>query len=124
MAEKPIYVKFEVSRELADRIYEVVEAARDSGDVRKGTNEATKAIERGNVQLVVMAEDVDPPEILAYLPPLCEERNVPYGYVANKRELGSAAGIEVSAASVAVVDAGDAKDELESVKAELEDLKE
>lgn len=124
MAEKPMYVKFEVSRELADRIYEVVEAARDSGDVQKGTNETTKAIERGNVKLVVMAEDVDPPEILAYLPPLCEERDVPYGYVPNKRELGSAAGIEVSAASVAVVDAGDADEELESVIAELESLKE
>ncbi len=124
MAEKPMYVKFDVSRELADRIYEVVEAARDKGDVQKGTNETTKAVERGNVKLVVMAEDVEPPEILAFLPPLCEEREVPYGYVPNKRELGSAAGIEVSAASVAVVNAGEAEEELEAVIAELEKIKE
>ncbi len=46
MAEKPIYVNFDVSKELADRIYELVESARDEGKVKKGTNEATKAIER------------------------------------------------------------------------------
>lgn len=124
MAEKPIYVRFEVSRELADRIYEIVEAARDSGSVRKGANETTKAVERGDAKLVVMAEDVEPPEILAYMPPLCEEKDIPYGYVPNQRELGSAAGIEVSSSSVAVVDPGEEKDELESVIAELEELKE
>ncbi|KXA89413.1 50S ribosomal protein L7 [candidate division MSBL1 archaeon SCGC-AAA259I09] len=124
VAEKPIYVRFEVSRELADRIYEIVEAARDSGKIRKGTNETTKEIERGNAELVVMAEDVDPPEILAYLPPLCDEKEIPYGYVPEKRELGSAAGIDVSAAAVAVIDPGEAKDELETVVAKLEELKE
>ncbi|KXB01231.1 50S ribosomal protein L7 [candidate division MSBL1 archaeon SCGC-AAA259O05] len=124
MAEKPLYVKFEVSRDLADQIYEVMEAARDTGSVRKGTNETTKAVERNDAELVVMAEDVDPPEILAYLPPLCEEKDVPYGYVPNKRELGSAAGIEVSAASAAIVDPGEAGDELQSVITQLEELQE
>ncbi len=124
MAEKPIYVRFEVERELADRIYEIVEAARDTGTLRKGTNETTKAIERNKAKLVVMAENVDPPEILAYLPPLCNEKDVSFGYVPDKRELGSAAGIDVSAASVAVVDAGDAEDELQSIISELEELKE
>ncbi len=124
MAEKPIYVRFEVERDLADQTYELVETARDTGEIRKGTNETTKAVERGSAELVVMAEDVDPPEILAYLPPLCEEKDVPYGYVPNKRELGSAAGIEVSAASVAITDTGEADEEFESVVAELEDLQE
>ncbi len=71
-----------------------------------------------------MAEDVDPPEILAYLPPLCEEKEITYGYVPNKRELGSAAGIEVSSAAVAIADSGGEEDELEAVKAELEELRE
>ncbi len=124
MAEKPIYVRFEVSRELADRLYEVVETAKDTGEIRKGTNEVTKDVERGNAELVVMAEDVEPPEILAYFPPLCDEKDTPYGFVPEKRELGSAAGIDVSAASVAVVDPGEAEDELESVVQELEQLKE
>ncbi|KXA90889.1 50S ribosomal protein L7 [candidate division MSBL1 archaeon SCGC-AAA259A05] len=124
MAEKPLYVKFEVSRDLADQIYEVMEAARDTGSVRKGTNETTKAVERNNARLVVMAEDVDPPEILAYLPPLCEEKDIPYGYVPNKRELGSAVGIEVSAASAAIIDPGEAEDELQSVITQLKEFEE
>jgi len=124
VAETPLYVRFEVSREMADRLYEIVETAKDTGEVCKGTNEVTKEVERGNAELVVMAKDVEPPEILAYLPPLCEEKETVYGYVPEKRELGSAAGIDVEAASVAVVDPGEAEDELESVTEELEEIKE
>lgn len=123
MAEKPMYVRFDVSRSLADRMYEIVEEAIESGSVRKGMNETTKIVERNDAELVIMAEDVDPPEILAYLPPLCEEKDTPYGYVPDQRELGSAAGIEVGASAVAVVDSGNARDELESVKAKLEELR-
>jgi len=60
VAEKPIYVRFEVPKELANQVYEAVEKARDTGKVRKGVNETTKAIERGEAKLVVIAEDVDP----------------------------------------------------------------
>ncbi|MFP4005159.1 MAG: 50S ribosomal protein L7Ae [Candidatus Hadarchaeia archaeon] len=118
-----MYVRFDVSRSLADRMYEIVEEAIESGSVRKGMNETTKIVERNDAELVIMAEDVDPPEILAYLPPLCEEKDTPYGYVPDQRELGSAAGIEVGASAVAVVDSGNARDELESVKAKLEELR-
>jgi len=69
VAEKPIYVRFEVPKELANQVYEAVEKARDTGKVRKGVNETTKAIERGEAKLVVIAEDVDPAEIVAHLPP-------------------------------------------------------
>lgn len=123
MADKPIYVKFEVSKELADRVYEAVEAARDSGKLRKGTNEVIKSIERGNAELVVIAEDVDPPEIVAHLPPLCEEKDIPYAYVQNKMELGAAAGIEVPAASIGIVDPGKANDEITSIIREIKELK-
>ena len=71
---KPMYVKFEVPKELADQVYSVVETARDTGKIRKGTNETTKAVERGQAVLVVIAEDVDPAEIVAHLPPLCDEK--------------------------------------------------
>ena len=43
---KPFYVKFEVSKELADAAYEALQIAARTGAVRKGTNETTKAIER------------------------------------------------------------------------------
>ncbi|MCD6477384.1 MAG: 50S ribosomal protein L7ae [Candidatus Aenigmarchaeota archaeon] len=99
----------EISDELNNKILEAVEIARATGYVRKGTNETTKAVERGNVELVVIAKDVDPPEIVMHLPPLCEEKNVPYVYTKSKDELGRAAGIDVRCASVAIVKSGDAK---------------
>jgi len=81
---KPIFVRFEMPKELQDKAYEIVELARDTGKVKKGTNEVTKLVERGEASFVVMAEDVQPPEILAHMPMLCEERNIPYAYVDRK----------------------------------------
>lgn len=123
MAKKPIYVRFEAPREHSEKVYEAVEAARDTGSVRKGTNEVIKAIERNRAEIVVIAEDVDPPEIVAHLPPFCEEKDIPYTYVPSKRELGSAAGIDVSAASVAITESGEAKDEVASIIEEIKELK-
>ena len=39
-------------------IYNIVEKARNTGKIEKGTNEVTKAIERGTAKLVVWAGDV------------------------------------------------------------------
>ena len=99
----------EISDELNNKILEAVEIARATGYVRKGTNEATKAIERGAAELVVIAKDVDPPEIVMHLPPLCEEKNIPFVYVKNKDDLGRAAGIDVRCAAIAIAKSGDAK---------------
>jgi len=118
---KPIYVRFEVPKDLAESVYEAVEKARDTGKLRRGTNESTKAIERKQAVLVVMAEDVEPPEIVAHLPPLCDEKGISYIYVPSKRELGAAAGIDVGTAAITIADAGEAaeavKEIIEKVKA-------
>ena len=82
---KPYYVKFETSKDLVNAVYEAVRVSKQSGKVRKGTNETTKAIERGVSKLVVIAEDVEPPEVVAHLPILCEERNAPFIFVPSKR---------------------------------------
>ena len=105
---KAIYVRFEVPKELAEKIYETVEKVRDTGRLRKGTNETTKAVERKRAKLVIIAEDVDPAEIVAHLPALCDEREVPYCYVPSKHELGAAAGIDVATATAAIIEPGDA----------------
>ncbi|MEM1586806.1 MAG: 50S ribosomal protein L7Ae [Candidatus Bathyarchaeia archaeon] len=107
---KPFYVKFEVPSELANAAYEAVQMASRTGKVKRGTNETTKAVERGIAKLVVIAEDVDPPEVVAHLPLLCDERKIPYIYVPSKAKLGSAAGIEVAAASTCIIDPGEAAD--------------
>ena len=120
---KPIYVKFEVPKELADQVYSAVETARDSGKLRKGTNETTKAVERAQAVLVVIAEDIEPAEIVAHLPPLCDEKKIPYIYVPSKRELGSAAGINVPTAAIAIAEPGQATHAVKGIIDRIKELK-
>ena len=120
---KPPYVKFEVPQELAEKVYKAFELARQTGKIRKGTNETTKAIERGQAKLVAIAEDVDPPEIVMHLPALCEEKGVPYVYVPSKQALGSACGIKVAAASAAIIEPGEAKELVDEIIKAVEELK-
>jgi large subunit ribosomal protein L7Ae len=120
---KPVYVKFEMPKDLADKTYELVELARDGGKIRKGTNEVTKLVERGEALMVIMAEDVSPPEILMHMPALCEERNVPYAFVPSKAELGNACGLEKPTASVAILDAAKGKPALDELSEKLKALK-
>jgi large subunit ribosomal protein L7Ae len=112
---RPYYVKFETPKDLVNAVYEAVRVAKQSGKVRKGTNETTKAIERGTSKLVVIAEDVEPPEVVAHLPILCEERNSAYVFVPSKQQLGQALGIDVPSAAACIMDAGEAQHILEQV---------
>jgi len=120
---KPVYVKFDMPKELADKTYELVELARDGGKLRKGTNEVTKLVERGETLMVIMAEDVSPPEILMHMPALCDERSVPYAYVPSKSELGNACGLEKPTAAVAVLDAAKGKPMLDDIAEKVKALK-
>ena len=108
---RPIHVRFTTPPEIAEKAYELVNKARTTGGkIKKGVNETTKTVERGEAKFVVIAEDVNPPEVVLHLPYLCEEKKVPYLYVPSKARLGQAAGIQVAASSVAVIDPGAAKD--------------
>lgn len=98
-----------------DKILHAVEIARNTGKIRIGTNETTKAIERGIAKLVVVAQDVEPKEVIMHLSPLCNEKKIPYVQVKSRQELGRAAGINVSAASIAVTEEGDAKRDIEEI---------
>ena len=118
-----IYVRFQAPKDLQDLAYDLVEKARDTGKVSKGANETTKQVERGQAKLVVMAEDVTPEEVLAHMPILCEEKNIPYTYVPSKEELGSSAGLKVPTAAVAIVNLGKEKAGIESVMKKIETLK-
>ena len=105
-----LFVRFEAPEELQNKAYEAVEGARDSGAIRKGANEVTKAVERGEAKIVIMATDVTPEEILAHIPLLCEEKGIAYTYVPSKTELGSSAGLEVATAAIAIVEPGRSAD--------------
>ncbi|MFQ5405814.1 MAG: 50S ribosomal protein L7Ae [Candidatus Micrarchaeia archaeon] len=102
------YVKFQTPGDVQSKTLEAVEAAKNAKGLRKGTNEATKAIERGTAKLVVIAEDVDPEEIVAHMPEICAEHKTAYVYVSEKVELGKAAGLGVGTAAVAITNAGSA----------------
>jgi len=97
-------------------IYETIEKARKTGKIEKGSNEVTKAVERGTAKLVVYAGDVDPREIVQHLPILCKEKNIPCQEIDSKKKLGIAAGISVDCAAIAVTDAGDAAKEIPAAK--------
>lgn len=88
---------------------------RDIGKIRRGTNEVTKAIERGKAELVFVGGDVSPPEIVRHLPILAREKNVAYLTIPSSERLGSAAGLDVAAASVAIQDAGSSDADLKSI---------
>lgn len=87
-------------------IYEIIEKIRKQGKLEKGTNEVTKAIERGSAKLVVYASDVEPKEIVSHIPALCKEKGILCKEVESKKKLGIAAGLPVSASSIVITDAG------------------
>lgn len=119
----PVYVNYDVPADLQERALEALEVARDTGTVKKGTNETTKAIERGNATLVYIAEDVQPEEIVMHLPELADEKGIAFVFVDTQDDLGHAAGLEVGSAAAAVVDAGDASGDVEDIQTKVEDLR-
>jgi len=119
----PIYVRYQTPKDVQDIAYDLIEKARDNGKLSKGANETTKQVERGQAKLVVMAEDVTPEEILAHMPILCEEKNIPYTYVPSKDELGSAAGLKLGTASVAILNPGKDKAGIENIVKKIDALK-
>jgi large subunit ribosomal protein L7Ae len=120
---KPFFVKFEVSKELADAAYEALQIAAKTGSVRKGTNETTKAIERAQAKLVVIAEDVQPPEVVAHLPLLCDERKIAFIFVPNKEKIGIAIGIDVPAGAACIVKEGDATGLVKEIVGRVEQVR-
>lgn len=97
-------------------IYKIIEKSRKTGKIEKGTNEVTKAIERGTAKLVVYASDVNPKEIVQHLPILCKEKKILCKEVDSKQKLGISAGVQVSASSVAVIEPGEAEKEIAALK--------
>jgi large subunit ribosomal protein L7Ae len=115
MSKKPMFVRFEVTPDIVERAYEAVKLATEDGKIRKGANESTKAVDRGIAKLLVIAQDVDPPEIVAHLPLLADDKKIAYVYVDSKSKLGESAGIDVPTSAVAIIEAGKGRSLLEEV---------
>jgi len=113
------YVKFETPKDVQSKALEAITVAADTGRIRKGANETTKGIESGNATLVVIAEDVDPEEVVMHLPMICNEKNVPYCYVPTKKELGAAAGLSVQCAAITIEKPGNAAELVKGIVEKL-----
>ena len=117
------YVKFTVSEEVQNKALEALEIARDTGKIKKGSNEATKAIERSAAVLVLIGADVEPEEIVMHLAPLCDEKKVPYIFINKQNDIGAASGLDVGSAAAAIVKPGKAKETIDDLAKQLTALK-
>mmetsp|Transcript_27965 Transcript_27965/g.70175 ORF Transcript_27965/g.70175 Transcript_27965/m.70175 type:complete len:130 (-) Transcript_27965:98-487(-) len=109
---------------LAKVIYNLVEQAANYKQLKKGANEATKTLNRGQSEFIVMAADATPLEIVLHLPLLCEDKNVPYVFVDSKVRLGRACGVSrpVIAASVTTDEGSQLKSQIRNIQNEIEKL--
>ncbi|MDD1678444.1 MAG: 50S ribosomal protein L7Ae [Methanomicrobiales archaeon] len=117
------FVKFEVPDDIQNKALEALEIARDTGKIKKGSNEATKAVERGLAQLVLIGVDVEPEEIVMHLPFLCDEKKIPFLFIKKQNDIGAASGLAVGSAAAAIVKSGKAKEIVDDVVKKLAGLK-
>nr|CAI5863795.1 unnamed protein product [Callosobruchus analis] len=65
-----------------------VAPSKKPNTLRAGANTVTKLVEQKKAQLVIIAHDVDPIEMVLFLPALCRKMGVPYCIVKGKARLG------------------------------------
>ncbi|PSS10467.1 hypothetical protein M430DRAFT_174956 [Amorphotheca resinae ATCC 22711] len=110
--------------DLTQEILDLVQQASHFRQLKKGANEATKTLNRGIAEIVVLAADTAPLAILLHLPLLAEDKNVPYIFVPSKTALGRACGVSrsVIAASITTNEASDLMAQIRGLKDKVERL--
>ncbi|KXH48988.1 ribonucleoprotein-associated protein, partial [Colletotrichum nymphaeae SA-01] len=78
---------------LQQELLDMVQQCQHYRQLKKGANEATKTLNRGVSELIILAADTNPLSIVLHLPLLSEDKNVPYVYVKSKTALGRACGV-------------------------------
>lgn len=100
-------------RKLTKKLLKLVSRAAKEKALRRGIKEVVLALRKKDTGIVVLAGDVFPVEVIAHLPVLCEEADIPYCFVPTKTELGGA-GLTKRPTSVVLLSMGRAKDELKA----------
>mmetsp|Transcript_52271 Transcript_52271/g.77979 ORF Transcript_52271/g.77979 Transcript_52271/m.77979 type:complete len:124 (+) Transcript_52271:71-442(+) len=110
--------------DLTIALLDLVQQATNYKQTKKGANEATKTLNRGISEMILMAADAEPIEILLHLPLLCEDKNVPYVFVSSKVALGRACGVSrpVIACSITTNEASQLKSSIDGMKQKIEQL--
>ena len=76
---------------LTKKLHKLVKKASQGKALRRGVKEVVKSLRQGTKGMCILAGDVSPVDVIAHLPILCEEQDVPYIYVPSKQDLGYAA---------------------------------
>jgi U4/U6 small nuclear ribonucleoprotein SNU13 len=107
-------------------ILDLVKQSLNHKQLKKGANEATKALNRQTADLIILAADTEPLEILLHLPLVCEEKNVHYVFVPSKVALGLACGVSraVIACAILANRKGELNDQIQNLKTSIESLME
>jgi large subunit ribosomal protein L7A len=79
--------------------YEKVKTAKS---LTIGTKQTRKAIEQGKATEVFVADDADP-QVVHPIISMCKERGIAVTHVDSMKKLGKACGIEVGAATAAIL---------------------
>merc|ERR1711865_577772 len=88
---------------MGKELLDLINQAKTLNQLKKGANETTKALNRGVAELIILAADTEPLEIILHLPLLCEDKNVPYVYVGKQADLGRACGVSRNIIAVAIL---------------------
>ena len=128
---------------LSQEILDLVQQASHYRQLKKGANEATKTLNRGISEIVILAADTAPLAILLHLPLLCEDKNTPLRmsrsfacdihsftnmtiqvYVPSKMALGRACGVSraVISCSITTNEASDLMGQIRTLKDKVERL--
>merc|ERR1712167_466879 len=110
--------------DMTRKTLDLLQQSSNYKQLRKGANEATKTLNRGIREFVVLAADTEPLEILLHLPLLCEDKNVPYVFVPHKQALGRSCGVSrpVIAASITTNEGSQLKNQIQQLKDSIEKL--
>ncbi|CAG9310289.1 unnamed protein product [Blepharisma stoltei] len=87
---------------LTNTLLELVQQAQNYSQLKKGANETTKSLNRGQAELIILTADTEPLEIILHLPLLAEDKNVPYVFIKSKAALGRACGVSRPVISCAI----------------------
>lgn len=90
-------------QKLSLQIFDLIDLAKDYNRIKKGANETVKSIKKGVVEIVIIASDADPLEIVLHLPLVCEDKNIPYIFIFGKEALGKACGVNRPVISCCII---------------------
>lgn len=111
-------------KKLATKLLALLEKCAKLKKIKKGANESTKSLNRNISQIIIIAADARPIEIVLHLPLLCEDKDVAYVFVDGQEKLGRACGVTRPVIAASILDKlpEDVMQEVEKMKISIQQL--